>query len=195
MSLLEHRDRILKNIFKPAFKTSGFSVSGTTFKKQENGFIKIFNIQSSGFNVEDHVSFYLNIGLLFPIGFEIKNEQHPKNPKGYDCQFNIRSDSLTGRNQTYELTSKTNIQELENLLLSDIQKEILPFYERYSTIEDCIMLNNEFPNSWTDCRPFIGLTMIKNGNIERGDQILNEFLPTTSEDWKQEIIEFRKTLN
>ena len=57
------------------------------------------------------------------------------------------------------------------------------------------MLINEFPNSWTDCRPFIGLTMIKNGNIERGDQILNEFLPTTSEDWKQEIIEFRKTLN
>jgi hypothetical protein len=27
------------------------------------------------------------------------------------------------------------------------------------------------------------------------DQILNEFLPTTSEDWRQEIIDFRTTLN
>ncbi|RZJ97395.1 MAG: DUF4304 domain-containing protein, partial [Flavobacterium sp.] len=134
MTLFEHRDKIFKEIFKPAFKMKGFSISGTTFKKQEESFSKIFNFQSSGFNLDDSVSFYLNIGLLFPIWFDIRNESPPKSAKIYDCQFRIRTDSVTGRNQMYSLTSNTNFEEFESLIKSDLEKYILPFFDKYSSL-------------------------------------------------------------
>jgi hypothetical protein len=195
MTLFEHRDRIISEILKPAFKSAGFKVSGMTFRKAEKDFMKIFNIQSSGFNLEDSVSFYLNIGILFPIRFELREESQPKAPKEYDCQFRIRSNSLTGRNQWYEIKPHTNIDDLENLIRSDLKDFVLPFFERYVEIEDCLKLNVDVPDSWTDCQPYIGLTMIKKGNVEQGNKILNEFIPRATQHWGQELEQFRKKLN
>jgi uncharacterized protein DUF4304 len=192
MTIFEYRDKITKEILKPAFKEKGFRISGTTFQKNEEKFIKIFNIQSSGYNLEDNVSFYLNIGILFPIWFELRGEELPKNPKEYDCQFRIRTDSLTGRNQCYKIKPDTNIDNLENIIRTDLRNYILPFFDRYIELEDCLNLTNDFPDSWTDCRPFIALTMIKYGDPEKGNKILDEFIPTTSESWGQELDKFRK---
>jgi hypothetical protein len=194
MTLFEKRDKIIKEIIKPPFKASGFGISGTTFKKQEKDFLKIFNVQSSGFNLDDSVSFYLNLGLLFPIWFEIRNEIIARSIKEYDCQFRIRTDSLTGRNQIYELTPETNFEEFEILIRNDIEKHILPFFDKYSNLDDCKNLHKDFPSSWTGCRPLIALTMIKNGEVKKGDELLNEFLSTASENWKFELTNFRNKL-
>ncbi len=189
MTLFEKRDNIIKDLFKPRFKEAGFNVSGTTFIKKEKEFWKIFNIQSSSFNSEDSVSFYLNIGFLFPIGFELRNQKLPIKPKEYDCQFHIRSNYLTGRNQSYDINDS-----IEKLLSNDISDFILPFFNRYNLIQDCLKLNVEVPESWTDCRPYIGLTLIKNGEIEKGNKIINSFIPTTSKVWADEVDNFRHSL-
>lgn len=189
MTLFEKRDRIIKDIFKPRFKESGFSVSGTTFIKKEKDFWKIFNIQSSSVNSEKNVSFYLNIGFLFPIGFELRNQQVPRKPKDYDCQFHIRTNCLTGRNQSYDINDS-----IEELLSNDISGYILPFFNRYNFIQDCLNLNVELPESWTDCRPYIGLTFIRNGDIEKGNEIINLFIQTTSKVWANEVDRFRNSL-
>jgi hypothetical protein len=195
MTLFEHKDRIVKDLIKPLFKTAGFSVSGTTYVKKEKDFLKVFNIQSSGFNLVDNVSFYLNMGILFPVWFEIRKEQFPKHPKEYDCQFRIRPDSLLGRNQSYHLTPTTDIREFELLVMSDIENHILPFFEKYSTLDDCMSLSNDFPRSPTDCSPFIALTMIKDGLVEKGDEILDQYLAKAPPWWKQELWEFRQKLD
>lgn len=189
MTPLEQRDKIIKDIFKPKFKEAGFSISGTTFVKKEKDFWKIFNIQSSAFNFENSVSFYLNIGFLFPISFELRNQKLPTKPKAYDCQFHIRANSLTGRNQSYKINDKT-----ETLLIGDINDFILPFFNRYNFLIDCLKLNEELPESWTDCRPYVGLTLIQNGEIEKGNQIIDSFIPTTSEIWGNEVDMYRNKL-
>lgn len=189
MTLFEKRDKIIKEILKPLFKECGFSVSGTTFVKKEKDFWKIFNIQSSSFNSDGNVSFYLNIGFLFPIGFDLRGQMLPTMPKEYDCQFQIRANSLTGRNQSYDINDNT-----ERLVSNDIKEYVLPFFNRYKYLLDCLKLKEDLPQSWTECRPYIGLTLIKNGEIQQGNEIIDSYIPTTSEDWAKEIDSFRQKL-
>ncbi|MGC4103308.1 DUF4304 domain-containing protein [Ferruginibacter sp.] len=189
MTALEKRDKIIKDLFKPAFKQAGFTVSGTTFTKKEKDFWKIFNIQSSTNNSEYSVGVYLNIGFLFPVGFELREERLPLKPKEYDCQFRIRTDALIGRNQDYNINDDT-----EKLLADDLQKYILPFFDRYKHITDCLELKKDVPTSWTDCRPYIGLTLIKNGETEKGNEIINSFILQTTNTWANEIDNYRQEL-
>lgn len=194
MTLFEQRDRIVKEIIKPAFKNNGFTGSGTTFKKVEKDFIKIFNIQSSGFNFEDNLAFFLNIGLLFPIWYEIQGEKLPQNPKEYDCQFRIRSNSLTGNNEIYRLTPEVNFQTFDKLIKDELNEFILPFYSQLKSLEDCLKVNDEFLNNPTDMTPYIALTMIKNGDIQNGNNLLDSYLLRAHQDWKNSLIEYRNKL-
>jgi hypothetical protein len=189
MALLEKRDNLIKHLFKPKFKEVGFNVSGTTFIKKEKDFWKLFNIQSSAFNSDENVSIYLNIGFLFPVGFELKSQKVPLKPIEYDCQFTIRTNLLTGRNQWYEIDDNS-----ENLLSKDLNNYILPFFNRYNVLLDCLNLSIDVPKSHTDCRPYIGLTLLKKGELERGNEIIDAFIPTTAEHWAQAVDKFRHKL-
>jgi hypothetical protein len=131
----------------------------------------------------------LNIGFLFPISFELRGQILPTKPKEYDCQFRIRSNTLTGRNQSYYINDNT-----ESLVSSDITEYILPFFNRYNFLVDFYRFKDDLPKSWTDSQPYIGLTLIKNGEIQHGNEIINSFIPTTSATWANEVDQFRQTL-
>ena len=145
------------------------------------------------FNLDDHVAFYLNIGLLFPIAYELEGEQLPKNPKEYDCQFRIRTNTLTGRNQAYDIYPHTNMDGLRNLIESDVRDVVIPFFNRYETIEDCLLFAEECPNA-TPVQPHIGLTLIKKGNIALGNKIIDDFVPTTHEKWANKIEAYKRKI-
>lgn len=195
MTLFEKRDRLIKEVIKPLFKENGFRVPGNTFRKSETNFIKIFNIQSSAWNLDDHVSFYLNIGFLFPIYFEVTDQPLPKQPKEYDCIFRIRTDSLTGLNQSYEISPKTEFEELKELIESDLTQFVFPFFERYKNIEDCLNLNKEFEDQHAPVEPYVALTLIKNNEFEKGNRILDEFIKTTHDEYANTLNEYRKRVN
>lgn len=194
MNLFEQRDLLIKEVFKPTFKAAGFRIPGTTFKKQEKDFLKIFNIQNSAWNLDDHVSFYLNIGFYFPIVNELKGQEIPKNPKEYDCIFRIRTDSLTGRNQAYDILPETDLSELRTLIKTDLTDHVIPFFERYNELEDCLNLKNEFKDLHSSAEPYIGLTMMKNGNKELGEKILMNFVETTHKEYAETLLSYHDKL-
>ncbi len=194
MTLLEHKARIIKEIFKPLFKMNGFNISGLTFVKNETGFSKLFNIQSSSFNSLESVSFYLNIGFLFPIAYEIKEINKPKKLYTSDCQFQMRSDDIIHRNQWYELKIDTNIPEFEKLLLADLTNHIIPFFDKYHNIEDLIKLSELKTNSFSNHLPYVAFQLIKNGNLELGNQIIDDYISKTSEYYGNELNTYRNKL-
>jgi hypothetical protein len=194
MTPLDHRDRIIKEIIKPAFKEAGFSTSGNTFLKKEQDFIKLFNIQSSSFNLAHHAAFYLNIGILFPIGFELLNEKTPSKPKITDCTISIRTVSLTGRNQVYEINAYTPVSSIENLIKTDIKEYVVPFFDRFVSIIDFLPFSYGIDQVIEDYRHFVGLTLIKIGEIEAGNKIIDEYIQTASPNWRIELDTFRRKL-
>lgn len=194
MNLFEQRDLLIKEVFKPTLKAAGFRIPGTTFKKQEKYFLKIFNIQNSAWNLDDHVSFYLNIGIFFPIVNELNGQEIPKNPKEHDCIFRIRTDSLTGRNQAYDILPETDLNELRTLIQTDLNDYVIPFFERYNELEDCLNLKNEFQDLHSSAEPYIGLTMMKNGNKDLGERTLMNFIETTHKEYADTLLDFRDEL-
>jgi hypothetical protein len=195
MTLFERRDKIVREIFKPAFKNEGFSISGTTFIKNEKDFVKVFNIQSSGFNLGQNVSFYLNMGIFFPVMYEMNGYEIPKNIKEYNCQIRFRTNSLTLRNQAYDLTPDTNFEELESLLKSDIENYIFPVFKKLKVVSDCITLVSELDGFFADCRPYVGLTFIKNNALEKGNKLVDEFIADCKNSgWAQTINDYRQRL-
>lgn len=186
-SLYEKRNAILKDIIKPYFKEAGFKISGLTFNKVENGFIKVFNFQNSGFNLEDNVSFYLNIGIFFP---QVFSETVPKNIKTYECHFNLRSDSLTGANQSYNITPATDFNKLKQTIQTDLTRYIIPFYKSLQSLDDCLANLPKIRNPLLiNCTPFIGLAFADQGLLDKAKDILNKYLQESivNENWKLQI--------
>lgn len=185
-TLYEKRDIILKEIIKPCFKEAGFKISGTTFSKAEDCFIKVFNLQNSSFNLEDNVSFYLNIGIFYPNVFR---EINPKNIKTYECHFQIRSDSLTGANQSYDITPATDFDKLKHLTHSDISRFVIPFYKSLQSLDDCLAILPKIGSHLMNSAAFIGLAFANQGRLDKAKDVLNKYLEeaTTNENWKLKI--------
>jgi len=186
-TLYEKRDTILKDIIKPYFKEAGFKILGATFNKPEDGFIKVCNFQNSGFNSEDHVSFYLNIGIFFPNVF---NEKILKNIKPYECQFSLRTDLLTGANQSYDFTLLTDFNKLKYTIQTDLTQYIIPFYRSLQSLDDCLAILPKIQKPLlTDCTPFIGLAFASQGQLDKAKEVLNKYLqePIANEKWKLKI--------
>ena len=186
-TLYEKRDTILKDIIKPYFKEAGFKISGLTFNKVEDGFIKVFNFQNSGFNLEDNVSFYLNIGIFFP---QVFSETVPKKIKTYECHFNLRSDSLTGANQSYDINPATDFNKLKQTIQTDLTRYIIPFYKSLGSLDDCLANIPKVQNPLLiNCTPLIGLAFASQGLLDKAKEVLNKYLQESivNENWKSQI--------
>jgi len=194
MTLFAERDQLITEVIKPILKRGGFKVVGNNFRKNEKDFIKVFNIQSSACNQDDNVSFYLNIGFLFPVLYELIDQQIPKVPKEYDCTFRIRTESLTGRNQSYRILPDTDLGYFQKLLINDLTDSVIPFFERYKEIEDCLKLRNEFDDQFASVDPYVGLTLIKNGRYNEGSEILDRYISTTHEGYAETLKHYREKL-
>ena len=183
MTLLEKKENIIREVIKPAFKKAGFTTSAATFQKQEEDFIKIFNVQSSGTNGSDIARFYFNIGIVFPMTFEFWFKRPmPDRPKEYQCQARMRSEDLTGRDPWYELNNETNYESYSEFVRSDIENFIIPFFEELKSLDDCLSLYKKFSEKVADFTVDVGLTFATRGELHKAEIILSEYINKKGRD-------------
>ncbi len=169
MNLVELKKNIL-TVYKKEFKKNGFNISGNTFRKYENGFVKVFNIQPSQFNtfISDNCfnySYYINIGIFYPEAYNFSFSDFytddvleemviPKNPKETDCQFRARGDEIAGTQKSYIIDNNTNLTGFIELIKNEISEKLIPFFDHIADLEDCRVLISKFyqsdgVNIWT----------------------------------------------
>ncbi|BDD13062.1 hypothetical protein FUAX_54940 (plasmid) [Fulvitalea axinellae] len=162
MNLAELKKNIF-SIYKKEFKKNGFNISGNTFRKKENGFVKVFNIQLSQFNfyISDNLfscSYCINIGLFYPEAYNFSFSEFytddvleemvpPKNPKESDCQFSSRGHEILGTLKSYVINNNTDIAIFIELITKEIKNVFIPFFEELVDLEDCKVLLNKYLKS------------------------------------------------
>jgi hypothetical protein len=190
MNTKEIKEEIIKELIKPIFKENGFKTSGTTFLKQEEGFVKVFNIQSSKWNHKECVSFTFNIGIFLPMSYElIRPLPLPKNIKESDCQFKMRiSDLLKKEDDWYEV--KTGV-DIDNLKIEKIEiyqdiKKTLEFYNNRNTVEALAELPDLYPFCGLNEIAIvdIALTLYSLDKNPLGEQLLKKYYEKQTKDYQ-----------
>jgi hypothetical protein len=168
-------NNIIKKIVKPAFKIAGFQIDGNTFRKEEKGFIKIFNVQNSQFNTSLSAAFYLNAGLYFPLTYGWRyNWPVPTRPKEYDCQFRFRTDALTGRHCSYCVDGDTDEKQFEQMVKFEVD-DVVKWFASINNLDDCLNAQSQiYPPSQT-CTYDVALTYAGLGEFAKADEVFIAF--------------------
>jgi hypothetical protein len=175
MSAKEKRDRVLKEIIKPAMKKAGFRTSGNYFVKKHPDLIQVMVLENRSWNSAEFVSFDLDLGLLFTFlperhYFPLRDFPHPT-----ACDFSIDAIQLTDTNKWIEIYAHSDDNELNNYFSNLLDNYILPFFQHYSIIENCIDLHTKYTASLSFDRttPLIGLALMEKGQLDEGKKLLN----------------------
>ncbi|WP_165903884.1 DUF4304 domain-containing protein [Hymenobacter gummosus] len=149
MTSKEYLNQLVKDLVKPALRAEGFSTAGTTFRKPETGFVKVFNLQHSQFNYANTASFYLNLGLFFPYSYTSfmsdwmrEDVDTPPQPRITDCQRNFRVDALTNQPEVLlidDFTDRDAFAERLRVLICDYA---LPYFRYFQQVEDFLEVND-----------------------------------------------------
>jgi len=197
MNAIEFKEHLIKDVFKPGFKKAGFKVSGTHFTKEEEGFVKVFNVQSSQFSLNWQTGFYLNIGLFFPLAYAFRYKEYtenemkiPEKPKESDCQFRFRSDLITKGLKSYNIDKNTNQAAFKEIVIKDIEESILPFYNSIKSLDDCLYKEKDFPLASGTTTAFVALTFASLGKNDKAGQILKTYLENENipDKWRSTIV-------
>ncbi|MBJ6142697.1 DUF4304 domain-containing protein [Hymenobacter sp. BT559] len=151
-------NQLIKTIVKPAFKIAGFRIDGNTFRKEENGFVKLFNVQYSQFNTYLSAAFYLNAGLYFPLTYGWRyNWPPPSRVKESDCQFRFRTGDLTGRHRAYNVDENTDANQLAQAVKEEIDASI-QWFASIKELGDCISAQKQIHSLGQTCTYDVALT-------------------------------------
>jgi hypothetical protein len=171
---------IVKELIKPAFKAEGFSGDGQNFRKQENGFVKVFNIQKDARDPE-RTDFVFNLGCYLSYEHVLKY--------GYDEVFDKIKESQCGRFRTrvsvpgfkwekwFTLTEKTKFEDVKVSVFKAVEKS-LKMFNQIQTVYDLIESHkqkSQFQYPAPDLE--IGLTLIKLGDKKLGVKLFNKGYP------------------
>jgi hypothetical protein len=126
-------DSIIKEVISPIFKANGFKKNGNNFYHDLGEIGQAFNVQQSQWNSKDDKTFVFNLGLLDK---EIQNEVYqreiPKFPKEYDCEIRLRHGQLMNKGDVwYDLNKRTDLEKLKAQIGNDLDKYVLPFFDKY----------------------------------------------------------------
>jgi len=197
MNAIEFKDHLIKDVLKPGFKKAGFKVSGTHFTKEEEGFVKVFNVQSSQFSLNWQTGFYLNIGLFFPLAYAFRYNEYtenemkfPEKPKESDCQFRFRSGLITKGLKSYNIDKNTNQAAFKEIVIKDIEESILPFYNSIKSLDDCLYKEIDFPLASGTTTAFVALTFATLGKQDKAKQVLITYLANENipDKWRSKIV-------
>ena len=176
MSPKESVNQLVKNVVKPAFKKAGFAIDGNVFRKNELGFVKIFNIQNSHFNNALSASFDMNGGLFFPLTYGWRFDWPlPGKPKIEHCQFEFRAADLTRRHQSHVVSSDTDIKQLEELVKTEL-KDIILWFESITKLDDCLSAEKQIYPPGKNCNFEVALTHAELGDLSRANEVFNIFI-------------------
>ncbi len=65
------KNHLVNQIYKNEYKKLGFNTTSITYFKKDTGFITMFNIQSSRFNIGEQFGYYINIVIFFPDAYNL----------------------------------------------------------------------------------------------------------------------------
>lgn len=193
MNASEQRNIIIKEVIAPALKKIGFKKSGNNFSNEGERFTKVFSITNSSWNDNNNVSFNLYIGILFHVANEIQGREI-KFTNTSSCHFEINVLQLNSSNKLFKIEPKTDINEFREYVGNTINNYVVPFFNHYTKIEDCIDLHSKYKSYSWDIKPFIGLTLIEKGNVEIGTKLLENINPTYTEEFRKKIIAYKDLL-
>lgn len=138
------KEQIIKEIIKPKFKEIGFKISGNHYRKEEKGFIKVFNPQFSMFNDSENVRLTFNMGLYFPETTKFEERTEPKKLSCNDCQFEERYGHLCtdlGNDYWIEKNDNNTIFEFEEEVKKSLEKSI-KWFNQFDSINSLKPLRN-----------------------------------------------------
>ncbi len=149
------------------------------FRKVENGFSKVLYIQTSKYGE----SFTFETGIFIPKAYCFSSDQIPTEPHITDCVLRHRVGELKGDyDNWYEIDSKTDFNELEQQIKTDINQVILPWFSSFSNEKNIIpylLKSGEFEKITA------ALLLIKLGDKKKGEDLFNEVYKTAkAEAWK-----------
>jgi hypothetical protein len=194
MNALDERQKIIKEIIKPAFKKASFKTSGNHFVKVEDSFTKVFSIDNISWNTKSYVSFTLRIGILFPLAQKLMDRPIEAFPSAASCHFQIVSNQINKSDRLFDIKPDTDIKEFRQYTSDVINSYVIPFFERHTKIEDCLDLFTSYTSNRCDIRPFIGLILLEKGNIELGKKLTENITPAYIESFRKKLLDHRDYL-
>lgn len=176
--------QIVKELIKPAFKAEGFTTSGQTFRKQENGFVKIFNIQQDTRDPQE-INFIFNLGFFIPYVHDLAYSYVllPDKIRESSCCYRTRV-SQSGCNSQlgnksekwFKLSEEAKFETVKASVIKAVEVSI-DLFRTFTTLYD---LTNP-PKKYKDEFKYtkmpklgMGLTLIKLGDKELGMKLYNK---------------------
>jgi Domain of unknown function (DUF4304) len=175
MTPKEFVNQLVKTIIKPAFKSAEFRIDGNTFRKEENGLVKVFNVQNSQFNTVHSAAFYLNAGLYFPLTYGWRyNWPLPARPKESDCQYRFRTDALTGHHRAYNIEEGADLNQFEKLVKSEVDA-VIQWFASIVELEDCLAAQKQVYPPGQTCTHDVALTYAELGDFAKANEVFQVF--------------------
>lgn len=115
---------IIKHEIKPLMKRHGYKKKADTWKKENDNYEVIVKIYRSFTNTFDSIQF------LFEMEIYDKNKKEHIDVKGHGETFRI-SNITKRRGRWYKLNPETNIRYLKKWMKNDLEKIVLPYFERF----------------------------------------------------------------
>lgn len=141
MTMEEVLEHVIARTITPTLKEAGFKKSGRNFYRSMGDVGWCFQLETSRANTENEVHFTFDVGIFVPeAAILLTGIAVPKFPKAYDCLLKKRVSELRGLQgeHWYELTLESDERMLEATLKEHIQKNVLPFFEAYPSVESVL---------------------------------------------------------
>jgi hypothetical protein len=105
------------------------------------------------------MDFDLYVGILFHVANEIMGREI-KFSSTSSCHFEINVLQLAKSKRLFHIDSETNLESLREDVDQTMNEFVVPFFNQYTKIEDCLDLYTKYESYAFDIKPFIGLTPV-----------------------------------
>ncbi|WP_426490969.1 DUF4304 domain-containing protein [Hymenobacter sp. 102] len=157
--------QLISQTLWPEFRAIGYTRQGHNFRQYfpANGWGRILNVQKSAFNNSDCIQFTLNAGLYLLEAERVNNRGRVSAERFLepDCLVRKRIGRLNNTLQDtwYELTSATPPEAVEQQVLADVHRYVLPYLQRVQSGPELLarVVHERDPNSADGIRAaFVG---------------------------------------
>lgn len=178
-------------------KPKGFKKRGLNFKRTVGELSHVLNIQRSQYNSQSDIKFTINLGIFSPDYYKIeydynfeKENKIPDFPREYDSIIRLRIGALRyEEDKWYKVNSNTDIRQIIKEMDEDINKFILPFFDKISTIES--LLNELKLGKITGHPPQIlkrFLLLVELGKFDEAKEELKKLSIESRTEWAEKKI-------
>ena len=215
-------DSIITEVIAPVFKANGFKKNGNNFYRDLGEIGQAFNVQQSQWNSKDDKTFAFNLGLLDKeIQKKVYQREIPKFPKEYDCEIRLRHGQLMNKGDVwYDLKKRTDLEKLKAQIGNDLEKYVLPFFDKYQEPKKWIEffdwkfepltgpigkfliiekygVRTKAEKYWNDLynEALVPKSQVTEIRTKNGQVIREESEPTVDHNWVKRIEEFAEKKN